>query len=653
MPKLKTKALIQEILIPGVTEYFLDKNEPWLKKHASRIKAARGTSGFWQANTLHIYQKQRLQPYQLLRDLTELGYEKVQRLEAPGEFSYLGGLIRVYALVWNKIITLEFWGSLLEKISLSKPALVKIAPSSRRRLEIQVQKRFLAKLEPGDFVVHLDHGIGIFKDKLKLENKIYFRLLYAQEDQLLVPESLSEKLSPYIGFGAPKIHRLSGALWHKTKRQVHQSAIALAKKLLKIYAQRKLKTRPPYLPGGELQRQFEASFPYELTLDQEQAWQEIQSELSSAYPMDRLLIGDVGFGKTEIALRAAFKAILSGKQAAMLVPTTILADQHFLNFKERFQGTPVKFGLISRVLPQALRGRTSQKLAKGEIDLVIGTHGLLNPDIRFKNLGLLIIDEEQKFGVQAKEAFKQRFPALDVLSLSATPIPRSLQLALTNVWSASLLLSPPPLKKKIETYLAPFQVEAAMRAIENELKRGGQVYWLYNKVQHIRQVKKSIERLLPQIKVRIAHGQMPELKLVRTLRAFGRGEFQVLLATTIIENGLDLPRVNTLIVQEAEALGLAQAHQIRGRIGRKEVPARAFFFYNKKRLTPEGQKRLALLQRFSDLGEGYELSLKDLEIRGGGNILGKEQSGHIRAVGLNLYSQMLAEAIEQLKSKAV
>jgi transcription-repair coupling factor (superfamily II helicase) len=649
MPKPKTKSLIQEILIPGVTEYFLDKRESWLKEHAARIKAARGASSFWQSNTLYIYQNQRLQPYQLLRDLAELGYEKVQRLEAPGEFSYFGGLIRIYALVWNQIITLEFWGSRLEKISLTQPALVKLAPSSRRRLELQVQKRFLAKLEPGDFVVHLDHGIGIFKDKLQLENKTYFRLLYAQGDQLLVPESLSEKLSPYIGFGTPKIYRLGGVLWHKTKRQVHQSTINLAKKLLKIYAQRKLKTRPPYLQDDELQRQFEASFPYELTLDQEQALREIKLDMASVYPMDRLLIGDVGFGKTEIALRAAFKAIVSGKQVIMLVPTTILADQHFLNFKERFQGTPVKLGLISRVVPGALRGRSSQRLARGEIDLIIGTHGLLNPDIKFKNLGLLIIDEEQKFGVEAKETFKQRFPALDVLSLSATPIPRSLQLALTNVWNASLLLSPPPLKKKIETYLAPFQPEAAICAIEKELKRGGQVYWLYNKVRHIKRVKKSIEQLLPGIKVRIAHGQMPELELVKTLRAFGRGEFQLLLATTIIENGLDLPRVNTLIVQEAERLGLTQAHQIRGRIGRKEVPARAFFFYDKTRLTPEGQKRLALLQRFSDLGEGYELSLKDLEMRGGGNILGKEQSGHIRAVGLNLYSQMLAEAIEKLK----
>lgn len=645
-----TKTVIKEALIPGVSEYFLDKDARWLANKLPRLIKARRVSGFWQKNTLYLMQNQNISPSQVLRDLSELGYEKVQRLESPGQFSVLGDTLRVYALVWNQIFTFEFWGNHLEAIHQEKTATLAVSPSQRRRLEKQVQERFLKKLEPGDYVVHLDHGVALFRGKITLEGRTFLRLGYAKGDELLVPITLTEKLSPYIGFGTPRIYRLGGSLWPKTKRRVRQSTLQLAKKLLKIYAERRIKTRPPYLPDDELQKEFESAFPYPLTIDQEQALQEIKKDMEGQHPMDRLLIGDVGFGKTELALRAAYKAVLSGRQVAMLVPTTILADQHFLNFKERFRPTPVKLGLISRAVSPTSRARLFAKLEAGTIDLVIGTHGLLNPKIRFKNLGLLIIDEEQKFGVEAKEKFKEKYPLIDVLSLSATPIPRSLQLALASVWDASLLLTPPPLKKPIQTHIEEFRPERAIEAIKKELARGGQVYWLYNKIHSINRVKQAIQELLPEVRVEIAHGQMPEKQLIKIMRSFARREFEVLLATTIIENGLDLPQVNTLIVQEAEKLGLAQAHQIRGRIGRKEKQARAWFFYDKLHITQAGRKRLELLKRFSELGEGYELSLKDLEMRGGGNILGKEQSGHIRAVGLNLYAQMLSEAIEQLQA---
>lgn len=659
---IKTKNKIKAVLIPAVAEYFLDKDAAWFSANLPRLKKMRGVSGFWQKNTLYLQKDQKISPYTVLRDLAEAGYEKVQRIENPGEFTALGDTIRIYALGLSQIITLEFWGNYLESIHQTRPAVRPVSPSHRRRLEQKMQERFLKKLEPGDYIVHLDHGVAILKGKIQLPASAavrgqtphgsitYFRLGYAKGDELLVPISRTDKLSPYIGFGAPRIHRLGGSFWQRTKRQARKSTVELAKKLLKIYAQRQVKTRPPYAPDDELQKQFESAFPYQLTIDQEQALQEIKQDMASPHPMDRLLIGDVGFGKTEVALRAAYKAILSGRQAAMLVPTTILADQHFRNFKQRFRQTSVKLGLISRAVPQSSRERVLVKAKTGEIDLLVGTHGLLNPQLQFKNLGLLIIDEEQKFGVEAKEKFKENYPLLDVLSLSATPIPRSLQLALSNVWDASLLLSPPPLKKKIKTYIAEFKPERAVQAIEKELKRGGQVYWLYNKIHSINRAKEAIQKLLPEVRVEIAHGRLPEKKLIKIMRAFARKEFDVLLATTIIENGLDLPQVNTLIVQEAEKLGLSQAHQIRGRIGRKQKQARAYFFYNPQQVTEAGQKRLRLLKRFSDLGEGYELSLKDLEMRGGGNILGAQQSGHIRAIGLNLYSQMLSEAVEQLKT---
>jgi len=443
---------------------------------------------------------------------------------------------------------------------------------------------------------------------------------------------------------------LGSSLWQRVKRKVKTDTEKLAKELLEIYAKREIATRPPYLPEDEIDFQLASSFQYEETPDQIETIEDIKKDLEKEEPMDRLLCGDVGFGKTEVALRAMAKAIKSGYQAAMICPTTILANQHFQNFKGRVKNLPIKIALLSRLQSKKEQKEIIENLKTGKIDITIGTHRILSSDVEFKNLGLLIIDDEQRFGVRQKEKLKKIRASLDVLSLSATPIPRTLYLALSSLKDISLIQTPPVGRLPVKTFISPFKEKLIKEAIEKEIARSGQVYYLHNRVETIEVARKFLENLISEAKFGIAHGRLKEKELVKVMEDFQNKKIDVLIATTIIENGLDLPNVNTLIVADSTRLGLAEAYQIRGRIGRSHIQAFAYFFYG-SHLSEKAKMRLDALKEAEELGSGYKIALKDLEIRGAGNILGKEQSGNINRVGLNLYCQMLSEAIEKLKAR--
>jgi len=661
---------IQKILIAGITPYFLEKENFWFQQNITKILEARKTQSFFEDNTLYLEKNQTYNFSQFLRKLDEMGYERVWQVSEPGEFAQRGGIVDVFPINLNQAVRFEFLGNKVESIG-QLPFRIKDEKSAKELLKkkLKSQKLFsdLKGLKQGDYLVHLDHGIGkfvgyhIFYDREK--NRInYYLLEYDQGDKLYVPVGLERKLSRYIGFVEPKISRLGSSFWQRVKRKVKEEAEKLARELLEIYAKREVSTRPPYLPDDEIDFQLTSSFQYEETPDQIETLEEIKKDLEKEKPMDRLLCGDVGFGKTEVALRTMIKAAKSGYQVAMICPTTILANQHFQNFKKRLKDLPIKIAILSRLQLKKEQKEIIEDLKTGKIDIVIGTHRILSPDVTFKNLGLLIIDDEQRFGVRQKEKLKRIRASLDVLSLSATPIPRTLYLALSSLKDISLIQTPPIGRLPVKTFVLPFSEEVIKKAIEEEVKRKGQVYYLHNRVETIETVKKFLENLVPNANFGIAHGRLKEKKLVQVMSDFQNKKIDVLVATTIIENGLDLPNVNTLIVADSTRLGLSEAYQIRGRIGRSHIQAFAYFLYGShlsekvypvrsRRLSNGAKMRLDALKEAEELGSGYKIALKDLEIRGAGNILGKEQSGNINRVGLNLYCQMLSEAIERLKLK--
>jgi len=642
-----------QILIVSITPYFLEKGNFWFAENLRKILTARKTQSFFQDNIVFLEKNQKHNPSLLLRRLDELGYEKVLEVSEPGEFSQRGGLVDVFPINSERAFRIEFLGnkieSLLEleiKIEDEKAAKEKL----RKRLKSQKLFSDLKGLKPGEYLVHLDHGIGIYRQEEEINNHKYYQLEYAQGDKLYVPQDLTRKLSRYVGFVEPKISRLGSSLWQKTKRKIKEEAEKLAKDLLEIYAKREVAERAPYVKNNEIDKEIREGFSFEETPDQLEAIKDIEEDLESEKPMDRIICGDVGFGKTEIALRALVKAVSSDYQAALICPTTILASQHYQNFLKRLKNLPVRIALLSRLQTKKEQKEIVNKLKEGQIDIVIGTHRLLSKDIDFKNLGLLIIDDEQRFGVKQKEKFKKVRSLLDILSLSATPIPRTLYLALSSLKNISLIQTPPEGRLAIKTHILPYKEKTVKEAIEKEIKRGGQVYYLHNRVETMQNVKKALEKLLPKIKFHFAHGRMNEKELIKTMASFQNKEFDVLIATTIIENGIDLANVNTLIVDDALKLGLAQAYQLRGRVGRSNAQAFAYFLHGKK-LSEKGKLRMEALKEAEQLGSGYKIALKDLEIRGAGNILGKEQSGSVNQVGLNLYCQILSEAIEKLKLK--
>lgn len=519
-------------------------------------------------------------------------------------------------------------------------------------LEEQVgstDKGFINNLKLGDYLVHIDHGVAMFNGWKIINKEKYFWLQYAHDDKLFVPYTSANRLEPYVGAAKPKIHRLDDASWDQLVNKIKQKTEVIAKELIAIYANRAT-TKAPIFEENELEKELAASFPYELTKDQESALTETFSDLGKDQPADRLICGDVGFGKTEIAVQAACRAVLNGYQVAILCPTTILVQQHYDTFITRLKKFGINIELLSRFKSTKMQKTTVEKLKKGQVDIVIATHRLLSKDINFNKLGLIIIDEEQKFGVKHKEFFKQiiKEHSPHVLTLTATPIPRTLNLALSGLREISEIRTPPPHRLKIKTIIAKESEQIIKQAIEQELNRQGQIYFLYNKVETINFMARQLQRLFPHIKIAVAHGQMPTLALANIMHEFDSGKIDLLVCSTIIENGLDIPRANTLIVHNAPFFGLSQLHQIRGRIGRSFHHAYAYFLYNSDNLSDDAKKRLKTLQEFSELGTGLEIAMKDLEIRGVGNILGKNQSGHAEAIGLNLYLRLLNKAIKEL-----
>ena len=645
-----------KVLIVSVTPYFLEKGNFWFEENLNRILKSRKTQSFFEDNTLFLTKDQKINLSQVLRKLDEMGYEKILQVQDPGEFSQRSGILDVFPINLNYALRLEFLGNrikTIERLSIEVKDEKTTKELLKKKLKSQRLYSDLKGLKPGDYLVHLDHGVGrftrIMNYELGIMNK-YYVLDYAQGDKLYVPLGLERKLSRYIGFVEPKISRLGSLTWQRIKRRVKEEAEKLAKELLEIYAKRTVSSRPAYLPEDEIDFQITNNFKYEETPDQTQALEDIKKDLGKEEPMDRIVCGDVGFGKTEVAFRTMIRAIKSGYQAAMICPTTILANQHFQNFKERLKNLPIKISLLSRLQSKKEQKEITESLKAGRMDIVIGTHRILSSDIEFKNLGLLIIDDEQRFGVKQKERLKKIRTSLDVLSLSATPIPRTLYMALSSLKNISLIQTPPIGRLPIKTFILPFKEKVIKEAVKNELKRKGQVYYLHNRVETIGAVKNFLEKLVPNAKFGIAHGRLKEKELVKVMSDFQNRKVDVLIATTIIENGLDLPNVNTLIVADSTRLGLAEAYQIRGRVGRSHIQAFAYFLYG-SHLTDKAELRLKALEEAEELGSGYKIALKDLEIRGAGNILGKEQSGNINSVGFNLYCQILSRAIEKLKTK--
>lgn len=521
---------------------------------------------------------------------------------------------------------------------------------------IEAPESVYGDLQPGDYVVHIDHGIGRYlgltRRMLEGVEREFLVIEYENGSQLFVPPYQADRLSRYVAPGEekPALDRLGGEWWSQRKARVRQAVIEVAQELLDLYARRQIARGHAFSPDSEWQRELEAGFPYIETEDQKRAIQEIKRDMERPRPMDRLLCGDVGYGKTEVALRAAFKAVMDGKQVAMLVPTTILAQQHYETFRQRLAAFPVKVEMLSRFRSPGEQTAILQDLAEGRIDILIGTHRLLQPDVRFKDLGLVIIDEEQRFGVAHKEYFKKLRTEVDVLTLTATPIPRTLYMALSGIRDISMLNTPPEERLPVVTYVGPYSPQLVRQAILRELERGGQVFFVHNRVQTIHAMKAHLQRLVPQAEIAVAHGQMPEDELAEVMRRFTHGEVDVLLTTTIIESGLDIPNANTLIVDRADTFGLAQLYQLRGRVGRGAVRAYAYFFRHRKLPpTPEGQQRLEAIAEYTDLGSGYWIALRDLEIRGAGELLGTRQHGHIASVGFHLYTRLLADAVRRLR----
>lgn len=524
--------------------------------------------------------------------------------------------------------------------------------SRRRRLE-----QYLADLEPGDYVVHYYHGIGRYAGMVGLAaggvERDYLLIEYADDARLYVPTDQLDAVCKYSGGERPRLNRLGGADWAQTKRRARAAAAQVAQYLVELYRERTRISGIAFSPDTPWQRELEDSFPYELTQDQRRALEDVKRDMESPRPMDRLVCGDVGFGKTEIAVRAAFKAVQDGYQVAVLTPTTLLAHQHYETFKERFEPFPVRVEVLSRFLGRARQRQVLEGLADGSVDVVIGTHRLLQGDVSIPKLGLLVIDEEHRFGVAHKESLKTVARNVDVLTLTATPIPRTLEMALAGIRDVSTIETPPPGRQPVLTYVGEYDERAVAAALRRELLRGGQVFYVHNRVGSIEEAKQRVSGMVPRARIATAHGRMPETELERTMMEFYKGDIDVLVTTTIVESGLDIPTVNTLIVERADMLGLAELYQLRGRVGRGKQRAYAYFFYpSRQAITDEAYERLKTIGEHSDLGSGFAIARKDLEIRGAGNILGEAQSGHIQAVGLDLYVRLVAEAVGAMEGES-
>ncbi len=529
-------------------------------------------------------------------------------------------------------------------------------PRAKQREVAETPESVYADLQAGDYVVHIDHGVGRFvglvQRELDSHNREFLAVEYNGGGQLYVPVHQADRLTRYVGAEGvePALDRLGGQEWHEKKSRVKEAVLEVAQEMLDLYARRNVVQGYSFKADTQWQKELEDSFPYVETKDQARAIADIKRDMESPRPMDRLLCGDVGYGKTEVALRAAFKAVMDGKQVAILVPTTVLAQQHYETFLHRLAAFPIKVEMLSRFRSPREQDGILLALAIGEIDIIIGTHRLISPDVQFKELGLVIIDEEQRFGVTHKEHLKKLRTEVDVLTLTATPIPRTLYMALTGVRDISNLNTPPEERLPIVTHVGPYSPKLVRQAILRELERGGQIFFVHNRVNTIDAMKAHLNQLVPEAQVDVGHGQMPEHELASVMHRFNSGDVDILLSTTIVESGLDIPNANTLIVDRADTFGLAQLYQLRGRVGRGAARAYAYFFRHRK-LSPtlEGQQRLEVIAENTQLGAGYSIAMRDLEIRGAGELLGTRQHGHIQAVGFHLYTRLLADAVRQIR----
>ena len=534
------------------------------------------------------------------------------------------------------------------------------APEQRRRSASKAFLSDLRDLKVGDYVVHVDHGIGAFVGLKQIAlgpgepQQEFMELRYHGDDKLFVPVERLDLVQKYTGGSKPPVDRLGGTSWEKAKTRVKKAMRDMAEELLKLYAARKAVPGYAFAPDTHWQQEFEDAFPYDLTVDQRTAITDIKSDMETAMPMDRLLCGDVGYGKTEVAMRAAFKAVMDGKQVAVLAPTTVLAFQHLKTLRERFAGFPVRIDMVSRFRTKAEQKATLEDLAAGKVEVLVGTHRLLSKDVLFRDLGLLVVDEEQRFGVTHKERIKQLRKRVDVLTLTATPIPRTLNMSLVGIRDMSTIETPPKDRLSIQTHVVKFDSEVIRRAVRHELERGGQVYVVHNRVESIYSLANLVTRLVPEARVVVGHGQMGEEQLEQTMLDFVAHRYDVLVATTIVENGLDIPNANTIVINRADRYGLAQLYQLRGRVGRSDRPAYAYLLIPPEdALSAVAKKRLAAIREFSDLGSGFRVAALDLEIRGAGNLLGGEQSGHMDSVGFEMYMKLLEDTVRELKGEDI
>ena len=514
------------------------------------------------------------------------------------------------------------------------------------------------ELNQGDLVVHVNYGIGRFKgiDRIKAlgTERDYIKLEYAGEEHIFIPIEQVNLIQRYIGQEgrAPRLDTLGGKSWDRRKSRVRKSVEDLAEHLIDLYAKRRKAKGYAFPDDTDWQIEFEAEFPYEETEDQLRAIEDVKADMEKPLPMDRLVCGDVGYGKTEVAMRAAFKSVVSGRQVAFLAPTTILAEQHYENFIERFKRYPVRIDMISRFVQRSSQKEVLRRVREGETDILIGTHRILQKDVQFKSLGLMVVDEEQRFGVKDKERLKELKSSVDVLTLSATPIPRTLHMSLLKIRDMSLITTPPVDRRPIETHVQEFDEELVAKSIRHEMERGGQVFYLHNRVETLLQVRQFIERVVPESLIETAHGQMTAAQLEDVMHRFVHGAFQVLVATTIIENGIDIPNVNTIIIDRADMYGISQLYQLRGRVGRSDRPAYAYLFFPEKRALSEvAMKRLQIISDYTDLGSGFKIAMKDLEVRGTGNLLGRQQHGEILSVGFDMYLRLLDEAVAAMSEE--
>ncbi|MDP2676696.1 MAG: helicase-related protein [bacterium] len=643
-------------LIAGLTPEFLEKPALWWKKSEKEIIRKRTINPYIARNTAIVEKDAVLKQSEFLRMLSDIGYQKTLFALAKGTFLHKGASVILHAINHEEPIAIEFDGNRIADIRTYSSI------EKDREVVSPVHPSMTHNFHEGDYVVHIDHGIGIFR---KIENN-YLVVEYASartkgpHDRLFVPEEESKRLTLYLGLRTPAIHRLGTPLWHTTKKKAKEDIIAFARTLAALYKKRSEITRIPYA-SDSVEQEIWDLFPFDETPDQNIALEEIFMDLSRPEPMERLLTGDVGFGKTEVALRAILRVLLNGKQAAIIAPTTVLADQHAELFKKRFEKLPFLIERFTRLESEQKAKHIVAGMREGSVDLVIGTHRLLQKNISFKNLGLLLIDEEQRFGVRHKEFIKENYPAVDTLTLSATPIPRTLAFSLAGIRPLSELKEAPRGRIAPLSHVLPYSKHVIRDALTEEHKRGGQIYYLSNRIHHIPQILETLKTLAPHMRLGVIHGRLRENEIIKVMRDFRQGKLDILVSTTIIENGLDISTVNTLVVEDASLLGLAQAHQLRGRIGRGDVQSYAYFFYplrvlDKKqkktegRITKSAERRLAILEELSYLGAGIEIAKRDLEMRGSGNILGKQQSGVANKIGWNLYFEMLAHALEEVKS---